>query len=148
MKLYCFLFFLCSINYSKAQELNTYTFKEVEQLQENEKRNVIIFVSTSWCKYCKITEKTILKDKEVISKLNNDYYFIILEADKKDRIEFKNKIYNFKPSGINLGYNEIIEVLFEKKTIAFPSFIEYNEDWEFQKIIQTTLSKTDFLSLF
>jgi len=148
MKLYYLLFFLCAINNLKAQELKKYTFKEVEQLQEKEKRKVLIFVSTSWCKYCKRIEKTVLKDTEVISKLNKDYYFIILEADKKDKIEFKNKIYNFKPSGLNLGYNEIVEILFKNNSMIFPSFIIYNQDWELQKIIQSTLTKEQFLQLF
>lgn len=59
-------------------QLNVMTFQQIEERQSNELKNVIVFIHTDWCNYCKAMENTTFKNKEVIEKLNKDFYVVTL----------------------------------------------------------------------
>lgn len=146
-KILLLLVFLC-FGTSFSQKLNTFSLEQVEILQLKENRPVLIFVSSSWCAYCKRMKQTVFKDKEVISLLNNKYYLVFIEADAKDPLFFKNKKYEFMPKGITLGYNQILDVLFVNEQVAFPSILVYDFNWNRLLILQSALNTTRFLDLF
>jgi len=141
---FVFLFFGTSF----SQNLQIYTLDQVEKLQQMEERPAMVFVSSSWCTYCKKMKQTIFKDKEVINLLNNKYYLVFIEADAKDPLFFKNKKYEFKPKGIHVGYNQILNILFENEQIAFPAILIFDSSWERLLILKSALNKKAFLEQF
>ena len=47
-----------------AQEkLNTYTFKEADSILKQSKKNTVVFIHTTWCKYCLKMNETINTEK-------------------------------------------------------------------------------------
>ena len=44
-------------------QLKTISFEELPSLQQKDPRNVVIFVHTDWCSYCKAMLKTTFQDK-------------------------------------------------------------------------------------
>lgn len=147
------LFFLtiCCLVFSissYAQELNLYSFEEVELMQQKIKKPTLLFVTTTWCKYCKQMKQTTFKNKEVIKLLNENYYVIFLEADTAENVTFKNKKYTLKPFGINIAYNEILNVLFQNEKIVFPSLFVFDHNWKVKAVTQTKLNAKQFLQKF
>jgi uncharacterized protein YyaL (SSP411 family) len=53
-------------------QLKTYSFQEAEKLSVENPKPIVVFVHTSWCKYCKMMENITLKNTEVISILNEN----------------------------------------------------------------------------
>lgn len=100
-----FLLF-CAIPSAFAQ-LKTHTFQEAEQLAIKKPKPIVVFIHTSWCKYCKIMENRTFKNKEVIAELNANFYFVSIDAETKESITFNNHIFSFQPSGTNTGIHEL-----------------------------------------
>lgn len=108
--LYIVLLFFWAIPSSFAQ-LKTYTFEEAEKLSKENPKPLVVFIHTSWCKYCKMMENSTFKNPEIITILNADFYFIPLDAETKNDIHFNNHKFQFIPNGKNTGIHELATAL-------------------------------------
>lgn len=120
-KLFLLLFFFCAV--SGFAQLKTYTFSEAEKLEKKQPKPIFVFVHTSWCKYCRMMENSTFKDPEVIRLLNDNFYFVALDAEQKTPILFKNNTFVFKPKGQNSGVHQLAEELGTiDGTVTYPTF--------------------------
>lgn len=104
------LVLFCVIPSGFAQ-LKTHTFQEVEQLSIENPKPIVVFIHTSWCKYCKIMENSTFKNKEVIAELNTNFYFVSFDAETKEPVTFNDHIFNFQPTGTKTGIHELATAL-------------------------------------
>jgi len=104
-----FLFLLLPL--SVAAQLQKYSFEQLEDLQNTEKRDIVVFIHTDWCRYCQLMKNTTFKSENVMDLLNDNFWFVDLNAEEKRTIRFNNQIFRFKPSGLNTGVNELAEQL-------------------------------------
>ena len=133
--LFLFIFFGCFTNYAQEnkgkEDLNIFTFEEVEKLQQQKPKPILIFLYTDWCKICFGMKKTTFKNREVIQLLNEKFYFIKLNAEEKKDITFLGKIFTYKPTGTTSGMHELATELGTiKKTIKYPTTILLNTVFE------------------
>jgi|TARA_B110000977_G_scaffold194569_1_gene271424 thioredoxin-related protein len=133
--LFLFIFFGCFTNYAQEnkgkEDLNIFTFEEVEKLQQQKPKPILIFLYTDWCKICFGMKKTTFKNREVIQLLNEKFYFIKLNAEEKKDITFLGKIFTYKPTGTTSGMHELATELGTiKKTIIYPTTILLNTIFE------------------
>ena len=127
--LYILLIFLWAIPSGFAQ-LKTHTFEEAEKLSKENPKPFVVFIHTSWCSYCKMMENSTFKNPEIITLLNNNFYFISLDAESKEDIHFNNHTFKFKPKGQNTGIHELAtalatinsQVVYPTVTIVQPDF--------------------------
>ena len=132
---YILLIFFWTIPSGFAQ-LKTYTFEEAEQLSKENPKPFVIFIHTSWCKYCKMMEKSTFKNLEIISALNDDFYFISLDAESKKDIHFNNHRFQFIPKGQNTGIHELATALATiDSQVVYPTITILKSDFSivFQK---------------
>ena len=108
-KLLILLIFFCT--FSGFAQLKTYTFSEAEKLEQQNPKPIFVFIHTSWCKYCKMMENSTFKNPEVVQLLNDNFYFVSLDAEQKNPILFKNNTFRFQPKGQNTGVHELAEEL-------------------------------------
>ncbi|TCC89128.1 DUF255 domain-containing protein [Pedobacter frigiditerrae] len=101
---------------SKAQKI--YSFNQLDSLQNIEKKNIIVFVSASWCNYCKAMDETVFKEPAIIKLLDQQYYFVELNAEDQTPIVYQNHKFSFNPS---LGFHEMAIILANKQKLTFPS---------------------------
>lgn len=126
-KLAIVLLFFCA--FSGFAQLKTYTFPEAEKLERQNPKPVFVFVHTSWCKYCKMMENSTFKNPEVVQLLNDNFYFVSLDAEQKAPITFKNKTFRYKPKGQNSGVNELAEELGTiDGALTYPTFSILGKD--------------------
>jgi thioredoxin-related protein len=122
-----FLVFFWAIPQSFAQ-LIVRNFEEIDSLQKVEKRNIIVFIHTDWCKFCQAMKNTTLKNIYVIKELNDNFYFIDFNAEEKRTIRFNNQTFRYKPSGNNTGIHELtIQLGTINKQISYPIVSVLNE---------------------
>lgn len=100
----------------------SYSFGQVDSLQQREQRNLVVFIHTDWCRFCLAMENTTFKDHEVTRLLNQHFWFIRLDAEQKEDISFGGHVFRYKPGGAGTGVNELAEQLgtIDNK-LSFPS---------------------------
>jgi thioredoxin-related protein len=126
--LYIVLFFLWAIPSCFAQ-LKVYTFEEAELLSKVNPKPIVVFVHTNWCKYCKLMENTTFKNSEIIALLNDNFYFVSLDAETKKDITFNNHRFQFNPTGQNTGIHELAtELATINGQVSYPTITILNTD--------------------
>lgn len=126
------IFLLPQISFS---QIKTYQFEQLDSLQKAEKRNVVIFIHTDWCKYCQTMQNTTFKNDCIIKELNEIFYFIDLNAEEKRSITFNEHTFKYKPTGTNTGLHELAEQLATvDNKVAYPTicFLNPNNEIIFQ----------------
>ena len=112
----------------KAQELKPIGFEQLNGFQDKEKKLVIVFIETDWCKYCKAMKQTILNYKPVSDRLKNNFYTVVLNAEEKRNIDFAGKVFKFMPSGVNTGFHQLAEQLGNiNGQISYPALCILND---------------------
>lgn len=120
------VFFFWAIPPGRAQ-LKTYTFEEAEKLAKDNPKPYFVFIHTSWCKYCQMMQKTTFQNTEIISILNDHFYFIAFDAETKSTIGFHNKIFPYQAA----GYHELAYVLGQmERQLSFPVSCILNRNYE------------------
>jgi thioredoxin-related protein len=117
-------------------QLKTYSFEEAEKLCKENPKPFVVFVHTSWCKYCKMMENSTFKNPEVITILNTDFYFISLDAERKEDIHFNNNNFKFRPKGQNSGIHQLAtELATIDSEVVYPTVTILESDFSilFQK---------------
>jgi thioredoxin-related protein len=147
-KLIFILFFLIVVVPSGFAQLKSYSFEEAEKLSVENPKPIVVFVHTSWCKYCKMMENITFKNPEVISILNKHFYFILLDAETKNDITFNDHTFKFKPTGPKTGIHELATALsLVDNQLAYPTItiIDRNYSILFQQ--QSYLKAKDLISI-
>jgi thioredoxin-related protein len=122
-----FLLFLSFATGNISAQLNTVHFEEIENLQQIEKRNIIVFIYADWCKYCKVMQNKTFKNNEIVKILNEKYYFISFNAESRNPIQFNGQTFNFKANGVNSGIHELAVSLGTiNNQVAYPSICILN----------------------
>jgi thioredoxin-related protein len=102
-------------------------FEQLDSLQAIEKKPVVVFLHTFWCKYCGTMKNSTLKNREVISVINDKFYFVSLDIEEKKPIYFQSHTFHYKPTGVNTGVHELAEQLGTiNGSIAYPGLCILN----------------------
>lgn len=92
---------------SSLAQIKTYSFEQAEKLSKENPKPIVVFIHTSWCKNCNMMEKSTFIHQEIIAHLNQNFYFVSLDAESKENITFNNHTFEFKPNGQNTGVHEL-----------------------------------------
>lgn len=146
-KIFIIVFFLgslASFSQKKKAKLNTYTFSEVEKLQLQKPKPIVVFLYTDWCKFCFGMEQTTFKNDTIIQLLNKNFYFIKLNGEEKKKITFLGKTFVYKPTGTNTGVHELAaELASSNNKISYPTTtllsINYTIDVQLNSYIKSNL---------
>jgi len=112
-------------------QLITYDFEKLDSLQKVEKRNVMVFIHADWCKYCKAMKQTTFKNKTIQQTLNNQFYFIQLDAEERKTIHFNDTAFTYLPNGNKTGSNTLaLELANINGEVNYPTITFLNPDNE------------------
>lgn len=107
---------------SYAQEADTLTFQQVDSLQKMEQKPVLVFIHTTWCRYCEAMEQTTFKNREVRELLEEKFYFIRLDAEEKQAIFLNGRRFQYRPTGAGTGQHELAQELGSQEgKVSFPT---------------------------
>ena len=87
-----------SMAYAQVENatLKQYSINEIRQLSAQKPKKLVIDVYTDWCSWCKKMDKTTYQNEGVIQQINEDFYFVKLNAETRDSIFLDNKIFTFQ----------------------------------------------------
>ena len=105
--------------------------EQLDHLQKNQNRFVMIFIHTDWCKYCQAMKNITFKDKEIVELLNQNFWFIDFNAEEKKSITFNGQTFKFRPTGINTGIHEFTEQFAKlNDEVTYPSIYILNPNYD------------------
>lgn len=145
-------FFGCFNSFSqennKTSVLKTFTFEEVEKLQQLKPKPILIFLYTDWCKICFGMKKTTFKNQEIIRLLNDEFYLIYLDAENKNNIRFLGKTFVYKPTGTKTGIHELAkELALINGQISYPTTTLLNLQFEIDMQVNGYINSTKMNAL-
>ena len=96
-------------------QMKTGTFSELEFLQKESPRPVVIHLYTDWCTVCKIESFHLSNDKDLVKMMNENFYLINFEAEKtRDKIRFQGQEFEYLSNGSS-GIHELALALSKNK---------------------------------
>lgn len=124
--------FLVFVSFENATgQINNYAFEQLDSLQKSQKKNIVVFIYTNWCKYCDVFKHTTLKDESLIEQIRNKFYFISLDAEERKTILFRNVVFKFNANGVNTGVHELAsELATIEGKISYPTICILNANYE------------------
>ncbi|ATN04208.1 thioredoxin family protein [Chryseobacterium indologenes] len=110
-----FILFLMFVPCLCLSQMKTGTFSEMEVLQKEAPKPVVIHLYTDWCAVCKIESFRLNKDKDVVDIMNEHFYLINFEAEKtRDKINFQGQEFEYLSNGSS-GIHELALALSKNK---------------------------------
>lgn len=107
------------------------SFEETEQLQKEESRNILVFIHTEWCKFCKTMENTTFRDEGVRKILSDEYYFVDFDVEERSDVTYGGHVFRYKPTGRKTGVHELAEILGTVDgVLSFPALVILNPENE------------------
>jgi thioredoxin-related protein len=136
---------LCLIIFSSYQPKNIsntlkwISFEEALALQAKEPRKILIDVYTDWCGWCKKMDKYTYTDEGVIQHLKDKYYLVRLNAEQKEDILYKEKVFKYKTE---YKANELAVSLLNGQ-MSYPSTVFLDEDMNLLSVVPGYLTPKD-----
>ena len=118
-----------------AQEgvLKIHEFEDLAELQSQDQRPVLVFLTAEWCRYCKNVEQTSFRETEIIEKLNNDFYTIIFDIEDRKAVKLFGQEFRYKSTGLNTGVHELAELIGTVDGVLnTPTFILFDTNLQIQ----------------
>ncbi|MBY0244139.1 MAG: thioredoxin family protein [Sphingobacteriaceae bacterium] len=131
MKKLVLFFILSAVLITKSQtaaaQIKNYSFEQLDSLQSIEKRNVMVFIHTHWCKYCQLMQNSTFKNQKIIQLINSRFYFISLDAEETRSLVFNKQVFKYQPTGKHTGSHQLAQQLasINQKT-AYPTLCFLN----------------------
>ncbi len=109
-----------------SDKVNWITWQEAVALSQKQKKKILLDVYTQWCQWCERMDKATFQDPDIAHYINENFYAVKFDAETKEELTYKNKVYKFMRSGKH-GYNELA-VVFLGERLSFPSLVFLDED--------------------
>ncbi|HCQ23887.1 MAG TPA: thioredoxin [Flavobacteriaceae bacterium] len=107
------------------------SFEQLDDLQKSQKRFVVVFINTDWCSYCQVMKNTTFKDEKIVELLNQNFWFVDLNAEEKRNIIFNGYTFKFRPTGNSTGIHELAEQLATLDgEVTYPTLCVLNANYE------------------
>ncbi len=127
------------------QNIKTYTIKEIEKLQKNKPKKVLINIFASFCHSCKVQSATTLKDTAIANYINKHFYLINLDAEGNDTLTFKGEHYTKE---LSTGYPlHTLALKVTNNQLQFPSMAVLDEQLNTVDVLNAFLSPDALLPI-
>lgn len=120
-------------------KLTWLSFEQAVELQAKAPKKIIIDVYTDWCGWCKKMDKYTYTNDSVIKYINANYYLVKLNAEQKEDIKFRDKIFSFKPE---YKSHELAVSLLNGQ-MSYPTTVFLDEDINILTVVPGYLTPKD-----
>jgi thioredoxin-related protein len=102
------------------------SFEQAVALNDQNPKKIFIDTYTEWCGWCKRMDASTFKDSAVVKYMNEKFYAVKFDAESKDTVRFKDKIFVYKPE---YKANELALSLLQGK-MSYPSFVFMDTNYQ------------------
>lgn len=116
------------------------TLDEVQTAMKKKPKKVWVDVYTSWCGWCKVMDQKTFSNPNVIKYLNENFYMVKVDAEQKDEIRFRGKMYPYMPERrVNAFAIELLQ-----GQLSYPSGVFMEENFQNPQIVPGYLDVANF----
>jgi thioredoxin-related protein len=108
-----------------AQKVKWYTFSEAVKLNEKAPRKILVDVYTDWCGWCKVMDEQTFQDPIISKILNEKYYAVKFDAERKDTVIFQGNTFVNAGEGSRPPHQLAVAMLNGK--MSYPSIVFLDE---------------------
>jgi len=128
MKHFILLFQLLILSLIASAQVNWISFEELTTKLAEEKKPILLFIHTDWCKICKMQEGSVFSNDEISTLINTHFYALKLNAEESKEIEFFGRIYEGATAN---HYHALAEYIGKSNNaLNFPTLIILNDQLE------------------
>jgi thioredoxin-related protein len=102
------------------------TLDDAMRLAPINNKKIFVYVSTSWCTWCKLFDKKVLDQEDVIHYINDNFFPVKMDAWSQAPMSFKGSDYGPRADGN--GHELAYQLL--KGNLQFPAVLIMNEKAE------------------
>lgn len=107
------------------------SFEQLDSLQKQEPKPVMVFLHTDWCKFCANMKNTTFQNEQIQALLSDKFYFVSFDGESKKDVNFMGNTFSYKPTGANTGVHELAEQLGTKDgEVSYPTLTFLNAQYE------------------
>ena len=138
-RLIVFLGFLLAIFNGNAQEdptkIQWLTWQEAVERCKTEPKHIFVDVYTEWCGWCKKMDASTFKDPAVVQAMNEYFYAVKLDAERKDTVIFNGHTFvNINPEA-KRGVHTLASSMLDNQ-MTYPSFVIIDGAFNRQHVIK------------
>ena len=111
-----------------GQSINWVDISEVEELVKNNPKPVFMDIYTSWCGWCKRLDQTTFKDPQIVQYLNQNYYAVKYNAERKDTVLFQGKEYINRAIGKSRRPTHDLTRVVMKGSSGYPTMVVFDKE--------------------
>lgn len=129
---------LASTGFSQNTSITWKTWAELEQALEDNPKPVLVYFHAEWCAYCKKIKREVFTKKDVIEKINTDYYAVNMDIETTepitfDGVTFVNKQAETKRNGIH--ELPLLLASTDTKTVTLPATLIFDNTFTIKQRI-------------
>lgn len=136
---------LASLGISAQNNIQWMTWEEVDSARQEEPRKIFVDVYTDWCGWCKRMDASTFKDPNVVGYMNQKYYAVKFNAERRDTVIFNNRAFPDLTPQRKRGTNALAYSLLEGR-MSYPSFVILDENLQRAHIISGYKKPEPFLA--
>lgn len=141
--LFIFLFTISCHATPPVEKIKWLSFEEAVKASEQNPKKIYIDVYTAWCGWCKRMDVTTFENDTIAEYMMKNYYCVKLDAETKDTIHFRDKIFVYKPE---MKANEIALSLLSGK-MGYPSAVFMDEKFNMLTLVQSYLTPPQLMPM-
>jgi len=128
----------------KTASIKWYSFEEaMSKNTQFPKKKIFVDVYTDWCGWCKKMDATTFSNPLIINYMNENFYAVKLNAERKDSIILDGKLFvNTNPTG-NRSTHQIAEMLLNNR-MSYPSYAFLDEMGRSITVVPGYMDATSF----
>jgi len=123
---------------AQKAKVNWYSWEDAMAAQAVQKKKIYVDIYTDWCGPCKFMDRTTFSDPQVANYLNEHFYPVKLNAERKEPLAHDGTTHVFMPFQ-NRGYHQFAAALMEGK-LSYPTNVFLTEDIVVEQRIQGALN--------
>lgn len=122
-----FFFFLVGNQLLNAQQIEWMSFEAAVEKSKVEPRKIFVDVYTEFCTYCKKMDRETFANPYIAKYLNENFYPVKLDAQQRNDIQFKNKVYHFVNRGGQNSYHQLAAEIMNGR-LSYPTIVFMDEN--------------------
>lgn len=93
--IFTFLFFVLVSFTPPKDKVQWLTLVQLKEMYAKNPKPILVDVYTGWCGWCKVMDKETYSNDKVATYINEHYYAIKFDAERKDSVEWNGKKYGY-----------------------------------------------------
>ncbi|SFC51378.1 Protein of unknown function, DUF255 [Flexibacter flexilis DSM 6793] len=114
---------VAELNAKDEAKIEWLDIEEAVKRAKKKRKKILIDIYTDWCGWCKVMDKKTFSHPAIAEYINENFYAVKMNAEKRDNIIFNDQVYTFNEQG--RSHNLAITLL--SGQMSYPSVVYLDE---------------------